>query len=102
MKKLIIIVFLAVYTYLFFLLYKTEKIVMLSFRQYVMKQDKNEQDKNELPKLERLILPCKEKLNWITRENNTQNITYAPKTVITINKVINTENYKLNLLTFNK
>jgi len=102
MKKLMIIVFLAVYTYLFFLLYKTEKIVMLSFRQYVMKQDKNEQDKNELPKLERLILPCKEKLNWITRENNTQNITYAPKTVITINKVINTENYKLNLLTFNK
>jgi len=90
-----------VFTYLCFLLYKMEnkyciKKFVYPFRQYELKQAKN-----DLPKWKKLLYPCKDKVNYVKREKNMKNITYATKTVITINKVINTENYKLKLFTFN-
>jgi len=51
---------------------------------------------------EKIISPCEDKMNWLTKLKSRKNITYAPKTVVTINEVTNTETYKLKILTFNK
>jgi len=54
------------------------------------------------PKRKNLLFPCQNKMNWISRENNTQKTTYGHKTVVKISKLTNTETYKLKLVTFTK